>query len=46
MDFRVRKRSANSKKTEEDLDSIHTIVFPEAHEIIFDKLLDQMMMDG
>ncbi len=43
VDIRVR----NSKKKEADLDSrIHNIVFPDAQDILFDQVLDQMMMDG
>ncbi len=43
VDIRVR----NSKKKEADLDSrIHNIVFPEVQDILFDQVLDQMMMDG
>jgi hypothetical protein len=43
VDIRVR----NSKKSEGDLNSrIHTIVFPEESEILFDQVQEQMMMDG
>ena len=37
----------NSKPREESLDSrIHTIEFPDRHHILFNGVLEQMMMDG
>jgi hypothetical protein len=43
VDIRVR----NSKKKEEDLDSrIHNLEFPEVHDILFDEVMSQLMMDG
>ena len=43
VDIRVR----NSKKMEADLDSrIHSLAFPEAQDIVFEQVMDQLMMDG
>ncbi len=43
LDLRIR----TSKKNEQDLDSrIHSIVFPEEQEFLYNQILEQMMMDG
>ena len=43
LDLRIR----NTQKKERDLDSrIYTIVFPEEQEILFNQVVEQMMMDG
>ena len=47
MSSRVDIRVRNSKKKEADLDSrIHNLVFPEEQDILFDQIMDQLMMDG